>query len=314
MSADDQLERLDARSFSAARRKGVGYATVEKLWGYVFIAPFIILFLIFHIVPSGMAVWLSLVRWRPMGGSEWVGLLNFSRIVANDVFWIAFKNTFLFVLMVVPPGMLLAFLTAVLIFSLRQDAMRQFFQAAFYLPGVVSGLAVAIIWRFIFDYQVGLLNYFLSVFGIEPVNWLGNIHTALPSLAGMALLGGGGASIIIFVAALGGIPTEFYDAATIDGANALQKLRTITLPLLVPSILYVLVVSTIGAFQVFIPVFVLTHGGPVNSTTTVGYFIYRQVFYYADLGVAAAAGLFLLVATVGFTIVQFRRFSQVVEY
>ena len=314
MEAGDGLKHLDARPAIFLRRRKLSYSTIEKLWGYFFIIPFLLLFLLFHIIPAGLAVWLSVVHWKPLGGSQWIGLLNYSRIFANDAFWSAMKNTFLYVFMVVPIGMALSFLTAVLIFSLRYNSLRQFFEAAFYLPGVISGLAIAIIWRFIFDYEVGLLNYVLSVFHAQPVNWLGNIHTALPSLAGMALSGGGGASIIIFVAALGGIPTEFYDAATIDGAGAWRKIWSITLPLLVPAMLYVLVVNTIGAFQVFIPVYILTHGGPANSTLTIGYFIYRQVFYYGDLGVAAAAGLILLLVTVGFTIAQFHRFSQVVEY
>lgn len=296
-----------------AHRSRWGYATIEKVWGYLFITPFLLLFLVFQVAPSAMAIWLSLVHWRPRDVT-WVGLQNYQRILDQEAFWVSMKNTFLYVLMVVPIEMVLAFMTSVLIYSLRFEGVRQFFQAAFYLPGVVSGLAVAIVWRFMYDYQVGLANYFLGLLGLEPVNWLGNVNTALPSLAAMAILGGGGAAIIIFVAGLGGIPTEYYDAATIDGANMWHKLIAITLPLLMPAILYVLVVSTIGAFQVFIPVYVLTNGGPANSTLTVGYYIYRQVFYYSDLGVAAAAGLLLLLVTVGFTIIQFRRFSQVVEY
>lgn len=313
MQARNRAVGLSAERSVAAPSRRWSYVTTEKLWGYLFIAPFLLFFLIFQLLPSGMAIWLSLVHWLPRQVT-WVGLQNYQRILEQEAFWISMKNTFLYVLMVVPIEMVLAFMTSVLIYSLRFETVRQFFQAAFYLPGVVSGLAVAIVWRFMFDYEVGLLNYLLGIFDLERVNWLGNINTALPSLAAMAILGGGGAAIIIFVAGLGGIPTEYYDAATIDGANMWHKLLAITLPLLLPAILYVLVVSTIGAFQVFIPVYVLTNGGPANSTLTVGYYIYRQVFYYSDLGVAAAAGLLLLLVTVGFTIIQFRRFSQVVEY
>jgi multiple sugar transport system permease protein len=313
MEAYNSSVPIKASQTSSLLQKLWKYSTVEKVWGYLLIAPFLILFVIFHIVPAGMAIWLSLVQWKPRS-TTWVGLANYSQILEFDAFWMSMKNTFLYVLMVVPISMLLAFLTAYLIYSLRSEAARQFFQGAFYLPGVVSGLAVAIVWRFIFDNEIGMLNFILSKLSLDPVNWLGNVNTALPSLAGMAILGGGGAAIIIFVAALGGIPTEYYDAATIDGANAFRQLTAITLPLLLPAILYVLVVSTIGAFQVFIPVYILTSGGPANSTLTVGYFIYRQVFYYSDLGVAAAAGLLLLLVTVGFTIIQFRRFSSAVEY
>ncbi len=289
------------------------YSTIEKIWGYIFVTPFLLLFALFHIVPAGMAIWLSLVNWKPRSVT-WLGLENYAKILSYDAFWLAMGNTFFYALMVVPIGMLLSFITAQLIYLIRAEPVRQFFQGAFYLPGVVSGLAVAIVWRFMFDNEVGLLNFVLTQFNFERVNWLGNVNTALPALAAMAILGGGGAAIIIFVAALGGIPTEYYDAATIDGAGPLQQLTSVTLPLMLPSLLYVLVVGTIGAFQVFIPVYMLTNGGPANRTMTVGYFIYRQIFYYSDLGIAAAAGLLLLLVTVGFTIIQFRRFSSVVEY
>jgi multiple sugar transport system permease protein len=205
-------------------------------------------------------------------------------------------------------------LIAVLIVSLRNQRFQSILQATYYLPGVVSGLAVAIIWRFVFDYETGMLNYLLSLFKLGPVAWLGDPRSALPSLALMALFAGHGGSIIIFCAALLGIPTELYEAAEVDGASFWQRHVRITLPLLTPALLYVLVITTIGALQVFVPVFVLTRGGPVYSTITVGYYIYNQLMYYANAGTAAAAGLLLLVATVGLTIVQFRRFSQVVEY
>lgn len=289
-------------------------ANRARMWGYLFILPFMVAFITFNLYPSVYAVWLSMLDYKALGQSTFVGFGNYESMLTYEQFWVSLKNTALYVLMVVPPGMALSFLTASLIYSLRRDSVRQFFMAAFYLPGVISGLAVAILWRFIYDYEVGLLNWLLAQFGVAPVAWLGNIHTALPSLAIMSLVGGGGGAIIIFVAALGGIPTELYDAATVDGAGAWRKLTKITLPLLVPAMLYVMVVSTIGAFQVFIPVYVLTSGGPANATMTVAFFIYRRVFYYHDLGGAAATGLLLLVATVGFTVAQFRRFSQVVEF
>lgn len=305
------LQRTPNSGFFHALTK---YTVIERIWGYLFVAPFLLLFAIFHIVPAGMAVWLSLVDWKPRSVT-WVGLANYTKILELDAFWLAMGNTFLYVLMVVPISMVLAFITAQLIYTIRTESIRQFFQGAFYLPGVVSGLAVAIVWRFMFDNEIGLLNYLLTqVFSLQPVNWLGNPSIALASLALMAILSSGGAAIIIFVAALGGIPQEYYDAATIDGAGPLRQLTSVTLPLMIPSILYVLVVSTIGAFQVFIPVYTLTSGGPANRTMTVGFFIYRQIFYYSDLGVAASAGLLLLLVTVGFTIIQFRRFSSVVEY
>jgi multiple sugar transport system permease protein len=217
--------------------------------------------------------------------------------------------------MVVPLSVIISLLIAILIFALKSSSLRSFFQAVFYLPGVISGLAVAIIWRFIFDYEVGLLNYIVtSLLKVQRIAWLGNPKTALPSLALMALFSGHGTAIIIFVAALGSIPKDLYDAAAIDGAGFWRRHFSVTLPLITPSFLYVLVVGTLGAIQVFTPVYVLTRGGPVYSTMTAAYFIYHRLMFYGDAGTAAAGGLVLLLLTVGLTIVQFRSFARVVEF
>ncbi|MBX3010184.1 MAG: sugar ABC transporter permease [Caldilineaceae bacterium] len=314
MDTIDQANK-PARSVAATGHRGkLKYTTVEKLWGLLLIAPFMIFFIIFVLVPYGMVIWLSFVDWRPRGVTEFVGLQNYTAVVSTDVARKALLNSFYFAVMVVPLSTALSLLTAVLIVSLRSRALRGFFQATFYLPGVISGLSVAIIWRFVFDYHVGILNFFVTSLGLEPVNWLGNIYTALPSLAGMAVLAGNGVAIIIFCAALLSVPTDLYHAAAVDGANFWRQQWSITLPLITPALLYVIVVSTLGALQVFVPVFVLTRGGPVHSTMTVGYYIYNQLIFYADAGTAAAAGLLLLLATIGLTIFQFRRFSQVVEF
>lgn len=290
------------------------YATLEKLWGYLFIAPFMAFFALFTLVPYGMVIWLSFVDWHPRGVTEFIGFQNYLDVITMSAAQKALLNSFYYALIVVPISTGLSLFTAILIVSLRSRALRSFFQATFYLPGVISGLAVAIIWRFVFDFHVGVLNYFLSLAGLEAVNWLGNIYTALPSLAGMAILAGNGVAIIIFCAALLSIPTDLYDAAAVDGANFWRRQWAVTFPLLTPALLYVLVVSTLGALQVFVPVYVLTRGGPVNSTMTAGYYIYNQLVFFQNAGTAAAAGLLLLIATVGLTVFQFRRFSQVVEF
>ncbi len=290
------------------------YARLEKLWGYLFIAPFLAFFAVFTLVPYGMVIWLSFVDWHPRGVTEFIGFQNYLDVITMSAAQKALLNSFYYALIVVPISTALSLFTAILIVSLRSRALRSFFQAMFYLPGVISGLAVAIIWRFVFDFHVGVLNYFLSLVGVEAVNWLGNIYTALPSLAGMAILAGNGVAIIIFCAALLSIPTDLYDAAAVDGANFWRRQWAVTFPLLTPALLYVLVVSTLGALQVFVPVYVLTRGGPVNSTMTAGYYIYNQLVFFQNAGTAAAAGLLLLIATVGLTVFQFRRFSQVVEF
>jgi multiple sugar transport system permease protein len=312
-----QTSELTGKQLPTAGRQArprMRYAIREKLWGYLLIAPFMLFFIVFVLVPYGMVVWLSVVDWHPRGVTEFVGLKNYTTVIGMSAARKGLVNSFYYALMVVPLSTVLALFTAILIVSLRSRTLRSFFQATFYLPGVISGLAVAIIWRFVFDYHVGVLNYFLSLFSLSPVNWLGDLYAALPSLAGMAVLSGNGVAIIIFCAALLSIPTELYDAAAVDGATFWRKHWAITLPLLTPALLYVLVVSTLGALQVFVPIYVLTRGGPVHSTMTVGYFIYNELIYHSNTGTAAAAGLLLLIATIGLTVMQFRRFSQVVEF
>ena len=218
----------------------------EILWGYLLILPFMAFFAVFFLFPYGMVIWLSVVDWAPRGTTEFVGLQNYADVVEMDSAQKAMFNSFYYALMVVPISTALSLLTAVLIVSLRNSSMRGFFQAAFYLPGVISGLAVAIIWRFVFDFHVGVLNYALSLVNLEPVNWLGNIYAALPSLAGMAIVSSNGVAIIIFCAALLSIPSSLYDAAAVDGAAFWRKHWSITLPLLTPAMLYVIVVSTLG--------------------------------------------------------------------
>ena len=291
-----------------------GLSTREAIAGFALITPFLLFFTVFRVLPYLMGIWLSFVDWHPRGKSEFVGFENYIDVLTMLAFQKALINSFYYAVMVVPTSIVLSLLIAVLITSVRRKGIQSFFQAIYYIPGVVSGLAVAVIWRFIFDGQIGLLNYLTSLVGIPPVKWLGNIHTAMPSLAFMGLLSGNGGSIIIFCAALLGIPSTLYDAAAIDGAGFWKRHWTITVPLLTPALLYVLVLSTLGALQVFVPVYVMTRGGPVRATTTVGYYIYNQLMYYGNAGTAAAAGLILLVATVGLTVVQFRRFSQVIEY
>jgi multiple sugar transport system permease protein len=290
------------------------YSTQSKLWGYILIAPFMLFFIVFYLIPYGMVIWLSLVDWHPRGVTEFVGLQNYIEVTRSVPARKGMLNSFYYAAMVVPISTALSLFTAILIVSLRSRRWRAFFQATFYLPGIISGLAVAIIWRFVFDFNVGVLNWLMTTLNLEPVNWLGNIYTALPALAGMAILAGNGVAIIIFCAALLGIPSEIYDAASVDGANFWHKHWSITLPLLTPALLYVIVISTLGALQVFVPIYVLTRGGPVYSTMTVGYYIYNQLIFYGSTGTAAAAGLLLLIATVGLTYFQFRRFSQVIEY
>lgn len=313
MSVVGQGAVLGTRPIVPKVRRRFTFYTKEKVWGLIFIAPFMLAFLTFTFIPYVMAIWLSVVRWKPRGVTTFAGLQNFKDVLEMSRFHKAVINSFYYALMVVPTNILVSITIAVLIISAKSENLPKVFQAIFYLPGVIGGIAVSVVWRFMFDNENGLLNYLLSLLKIARLNWLGTTQSAMPSIALMAIVGGGGFQIIIFCAALLGIPQTLYDAAEVDGASFWRKHLAVTLPLLTPALLYVMVVSTMGALQVFTPMFVLTKGGPAYSTMTVGYFIYNELMFYNNADTAAAAGLILLFLTIGFTILQFRRFSEVVE-
>ena len=291
----------------------MNYAKREEMWGYIFVTPFLVLFLVFVLVPTVMSVVMAALEWydrKPV----WVGFDNIDHVLNDKRFWQSVRNTLTYVGMFTFAAVALALAVAIRITKFRHQGMRQGMQSAFYLPSVVSLVAVAVVWRYIFNNQFGLINYLLSVVGIEPVNWLGNPQTALPSLVFMDLVTGLGVGIIIFVAAVLGLPSELFDAAHIDGATGWLETIYITIPLLTPSILYVAVTTMIVAMQLFVSVFFLTKGGPVGSTLTLAFLTYRYAFIFLKVGYASAVGLALLLLTLALAVVLFRWFRSVVEY
>ena len=283
-------------------------------WGYIFIAPLLIDFAIFTAYMVVRAVTMSFQE-ISLGKTTWVGLTHFIKIVQNDLFWNAMKNTVVYTIGVVPGGILVALLLSELIFR-RSERAQVFFKSAYYLPGVVSSVVLAIVWTWIFQPFYGLLNYATSLFGAAPNNWLGNPDTAMISLIVMSIVGGTGGSVVLLTAAMGGIPTDLYDAAKIDGASEWVRFWRITTPLLRPTLLYLFVLGFIGNFQVFDQIYVMTQGGPgfPGATETVGYLIYSTAFTSLQLGPAAAQSMLLFLFILAFSFIQFRVFASEVEY
>ncbi|MDQ7026829.1 MAG: sugar ABC transporter permease [Anaerolineae bacterium] len=286
----------------------------EGRWGYFFIAPAMIPFLIFTIYPLIQGIMLSFYkagvnrdRW------EFIGITNYTRLLTRDpVFPTAIKNTFVFVLGVVPAAMIICLFVAVLIYPLSQRK-QTFFRAAFYMPVVSAGVVLAMVWVYMYSQEYGLLNYLLDVTGIldlvnggEKIGWLAKPNTALMSLAIVVLTWSLGQPLILFLAGLGAIPEVLYDAAKIDGATAWQSFWRITLPLLRPTILFVLVVLTIAVFQVFVVVQLMTLGGPANATQTIVYRIWVSAFTTFKFGYASAMAVILLAIVSVLAIVQFK--------
>ncbi|MFP6767628.1 MAG: sugar ABC transporter permease, partial [Planctomycetaceae bacterium] len=242
----------------------------QRISSWLFLLPAGIPFAAFVVWPLVHGVALSFFDVQ-LRGTEFIGWENYRRLLDDETFWSAVKNTCKFVLLVVPIVWGLSLGISALVYPMGRFA-RAFFRFAFYVPVVAGGVCLAMVWMWIFNGQYGLLNYLTGeLLGVEA-DWLGRTDTALPSLAAVVVTWSLGQPIIIFLAALGGIPPELHEAARIDGAGAIRRFWHVTLPLLRPASLFVLVTQTIGVFQVFVVILLLTvNGGPANATRTVVY-------------------------------------------
>lgn len=283
----------------------------ETAVAYSLLAPFLLLFTVFVVLPMILAIVIAFKRIDIAAGiasSPWVGIQNFRDLFANVIIAErvrrAFANTLLFTICFVPINMLVSLGLATLIHGLRGRG-KSFYRAAFYLPTVTSAIVFAMIWKWLYDANFGLLNHVLGYFGLGPINWTGDPNWAIWSVIIAAIAAGPGANILIYLAALGSVPEERIEAASVDGANALLRWWTVVVPALRPVTLYLIVLNTIGSFQVFELVFVLTDGGPAGSSTVLVYEIYSLAFIQGRYGVAGALSLILMVIVMLFTAVQF---------
>jgi multiple sugar transport system permease protein len=293
--------------------------TNRQVWAWTFLAPVLILFFIFAVIPMVLALMLAFKNYTPAKGflgSPFVGLNNFRDIFGNvlmrDRVVRAFKNTLLFTVIFVPINILASLILATLIHSASERA-KNFYRSAFFLPTVTSAIIFSMIWRWLYDYNFGLLNWVLSWFGVAKINWLGDPRWAMWAVILAAIGGGPGGNILIYLAGLSRVPQECMESARVDGANAIQRWWHVTLPLIRPITLYLVVLNTIGSFQVFELVFMLTSGGPAGSSTVLVYEIYNLAFVNGYYGQAGALSLILLLIVALFAILQFRVFRTDVE-
>jgi multiple sugar transport system permease protein len=289
------------------------HITGEDLWGYLFIAMSMVVFCLFTIYPVISALITSFQKFKPLG-SIFVGLENYKTTFKSNLFYKSIYNTAVYTFFTVPLSLLISFSVAVLILPFKKK-FQSLFKSMYYLPNVASGVALSVVWLWIYDpLPTGLLNSILRVFGIENHNWLGSSSTAMFSLILMALLAGHGSNIIIYLAALLNVPVSFYEAADIEGATFFQKLRYIVIPMVKPTTLFLLVTGIISSFQVFMNAYMMTGGGPNNNTTMVGLLIFNNAFRYSDYGLACAQAMILAIVIAGISILQFRLMSSDVEY
>lgn len=294
-----------ARRMISRRAKGA-------LWGYFFVLPSLLTFLIFSLYPMMDSVILSFQRLR-LTGREWVGLRNYASLLGETAFFTILNNTLLYALLIVPGGVVLALIMAALIFRMPTPA-QTFFKSAFYLPVVTSGVVLSIVWLYLYDPAFGLLNYLIGQIGMDPVLWLADPRFSLISLVIMYHASHWGGSIILLTASMGGIPKELYEAAAIEGASIVRQVISITVPLLKPALTYVSILGTVASLQIFTEIFVMTRGGPNYATTNMVFSIYEYGFIRFDFGRASAVAVILLLITVSLAVVQFRVLRTNVEY
>lgn len=283
-------------------------------WSYLFVLPTFSLFVVFTLLPVVQAFGLSLQSARIVGG-EWIGLQNFVTLAEDPVFRQALGNTVLYSLVVVAAQLTLALGVASLIQPLGAKS-QTFYRALFYLPLVNSAILVAMVWRWIFNPNpFGLANTVLGAVGFEPLLWIGSSDQALAAVILSAVLTIPGGGVVLYSAAMGSLPRELYEAAEVEGAGALTKWWYITIPLLKPTTLYLLVIYTILAFQVFERVYVMTNGGgPNNATITIVQLVYSTAFQFGRYGLASAMAVVLFIMAVAVAVVQFRSLRSDVEY
>ncbi len=284
----------------------------EELIAYALITPWLLGFLIFTAGALVFSLGISFFRTDLLSPAKFVGLENYRQLLFDDkLFWQALKVTTLYTLGVVPLQVGLGLLVALL---LNQKVFGiGIWRTIFYLPSVVSGVAVAMIWIWFFQPDLGLFNYLLSKIGIAGPRWLFSEQWALPSLIMMSTWNIGPA-MIIFLAGLQGTPQDLYEAAQIDGASAWDQFVRITIPLLSPQILFNSVLGIIGSYQVFTASFVTTEGGPNNATLTLVLYLYRQGFLTARFGYASAIAWMLFAIIMVFTMLTFRSTREAVFY
>jgi multiple sugar transport system permease protein len=292
------------------------FRLMRKNWSaYLFLSPWFILFIIFTVFSVSFSFYLSFHEWNIVEATKnFVGLDNYIRLFKDDKFYQSLWNTLLFTGFGVPLGMASGLLVALLLNT--KVKFQGIFRTLFYVPVITPLVVSSIIWKWLYQGDYGLLNYYLIKFGIikEKLLWLADPDLAMPSLIIMGIWMGTGGVMILYLAGLQGIPEEIYDAAKVDGANGLQRLLFITIPLLAPTTFYILITSVIGSFQSFAHIYIMTNGGPLNRTTVIGYYIYLKGFRHFEMGYASAMAYILFAIIFTLTIIQMKFVKGDIQY
>lgn len=294
--------------------KNKRWQTKEVISSYLFLAPALVFFGTFVLYPMINGVYLSLFRFRGRT-QEFIGLKNYASLINDRVFIQSLKNTVFITAVAVPIVVLFALFVAMTIYN-KSSKVRSFFRGVFYIPAISSVVSVTVVWAWIYHPQYGILNYVLKSANIIQSNndWLGGNSTAIFAIIAILITTSVGQPIILYVAALGNVPGELKEAATIDGANSWDVFRRIIWPLIMPTTLYIVVVTTINSFQIFALIQLLTAGGPNYGTSTLMYLVYETAITQGRFGMASAMGIILAIMIGIISLIQFRYFSTDVEF
>ncbi len=285
----------------------------DNFYGYLFISPWLIGgFLCLTIYPMLSAFWHSFTRYNIIRPAQWVGLENYQRLMGDPLFWKSLYNTAFFTFLGIPLWLVIAFALALLLHQKLKG--MGIYRTIFYMPTIVPGVAVAVLWIQLLHPNFGLINALLAMIGISGPSWLTSEAWAKPAIILLRCWAGVGGSMIIFLAQLRSLPEHLYEAAKIDGASNWQQLIRITIPLMTPTIYFNLLVSLIGSFQVFTEAYIMTEGGPVNATTFYVYYFFQQAFNYFNMGYASAMTVIMFIIILVVTIFINRSSGRWVHY
>lgn len=283
----------------------------RNITGYIFIMPFILGVTFWVLIPALVAVYLTFQQWNLIAPAKFVGLANIQLLAKDPILPQALKATFLYTILSVPLGLIFSFFLATLIN--RNFRGIAIFRTIFYLPSIIPSVAGALLWAWMFNTEFGLMNVFVRAVGLSKVPWLQDPAWTMPAFIIISLWGVGG-SMIIFLAGLQGIPDIYYEAAEIDGAGRWAKFRHITLPMMSPIFFFNLVIGFINSFQVFVNAFLITDGGPQNSTLFLVLYIYRTAFSSLKMGYAATLSWVLFFILMALSLIVFRYIGTRVYY
>ncbi|MCK5207126.1 MAG: sugar ABC transporter permease [Cyclobacteriaceae bacterium] len=274
----------------------------DRILPYLMASPYLLHLSIFVLFPVVFSLVLTFHRWNIISPMEYIGLSNYSRILQDRQFWKAVGNTLVFLSIHIPLQIIVAVALAEVLN--QKIKLRPFFRGAFFLPVIVSGVVVSILWQQLLGFDSGIINRMLTSLGLGRVGWLTDPNWAMPSIAIMATWKNVGLYVVLFLVGLQTVPKAYYEAADLEGATKWQKFWHITLPMINPTIFMVVILSTIGGFSLFIEPYVMTGGGPLNSTLSAVLYIYKQAFFYYHMGYSATLGIFFAMIILFVIVIQ----------